>query len=139
MMIQILKTAEEIQDAFPVMEQLRPLLRPSEFLPRVFRQMEQGYHLAAIIDEDEITCLAGFRIQENLAWGKHLYVDDLITQESARSRGYGEAIMDWLKEFAKDEGCKQLHLDSGTQRMLAHRFYFRQNMFINSYHFGMEL
>ena len=140
MRIQILSRAEEIQSAYPVMEQLRPLLIESEFVDRVFSLMQEGYQLAAVFDENEqITCLAGYRIQENLFMGRHLYVDDLITRESTRSQGYGAAMMDWLKQQAREAGCSVLHLDSGTQRQLAHRFYFRQGMLINSYHFSMAL
>ena len=36
-------------------------------------------------------------------------------------------------------GCAQLHLDSGVQREKAHRFYFREGMGVNAYHFRIEL
>lgn len=139
MKIQLLSRADEIAAAYPVMEQLRPLLREDEFVERIFQQMQDGYHLAAVIDDERITCLAGFRIQQNLAMGRHLYVDDLITLESERSRGYGEAMISWLKDYARQNGCQQLHLDSGSHRQLAHRFYFRQGLLINSYHFSLAL
>lgn len=139
MKVKLLSTAEEIQAAYPVMEQLRPLIPAADFTPRVLQQMQDGYRLAGVIDNDQITCLAGYRIQENLAMGRHLYVDDLVTKESTRSKGHGKAMMDWLKKEARDAGCGQLHLDSGSQRHLAHRFYFREGLLIHSYHFAMAL
>jgi len=45
----------------------------------------------------------------------------------------------WLKEVATSERCKVLHLDSGTHRAKAHKFYFSQNFLISDYHFYMEL
>jgi GNAT superfamily N-acetyltransferase len=80
-------------------------------------------------------------VQENLAWGRHLYVDDLSTRAASRGRGHGALLMRWLTERARAEGCEQLHLDSGVmpERESAHRLYFGARMRINSYHFSREL
>jgi GNAT superfamily N-acetyltransferase len=71
--------------------------------------------------------------------GRYLYVDDLVTDESERSKGYGDAIFDWLVNYAKEQNCDQFHLDSGVQRFDAHRFYFRKRMKILAYHFSFDL
>lgn len=71
--------------------------------------------------------------------GKYLYIDDLVTAESQRSKGYGETLVRWLRELAIKEGCTYLHLDSGTHRGRAHKFYFEQGFTIASYHFNEEL
>jgi hypothetical protein len=47
--------------------------------------------------------------------------------------------MDWLKNEARTRGCVQLHLDSGVQREQTHRFYFRERLTINCYHFYTTL
>jgi hypothetical protein len=47
--------------------------------------------------------------------------------------------MDWLKREAKEHGCVQLQLDSGVQREQTHRFYFREGLTINCYHFRIDL
>ena len=76
---------------------------------------------------------------EWLAWGKALYVDDLVTDEAARSSGVGAAMMGWLVTHAREAGCAELHLDSGVQRYGAHRFYLTQRMNITSHHFALRL
>ena len=130
----------EIENCFPVMQELRPHLVQAGFVERVRRQEQQyGYRLAYFEDDQGVKALAGFRISECLASGKFLYVDDLITQADARSKGYGEALLDWLIEYAKANSCEQLQLDSGVQRFGAHRFYFRKRLEITSYHFAMKL
>ena len=67
------------------------------------------------------------------------YVDDLVTDESERSLGYGGALFDWLVAEARAEGCGKLELDSGVQRFAAHRFYLTKRMIISSHHFSLEL
>jgi GNAT superfamily N-acetyltransferase len=83
--------------------------------------------------------VAGFRIIENLVSGKMLYVDDLVTLEEHRSQGYGKAIFDWLVQYARQEGCGYLELDSGVQRFRAHRFYLTNRMIISAHHFRLKL
>ena len=83
--------------------------------------------------------VAGYRISECLSWGKFLYVDDLVTRETDRSKGYGATLFDWLIGQAVKEGCVQFHLDSGVQRFGAHRFYLAKRLDITCHHFALKL
>ncbi len=143
MPIQLAQSDQEISACFPVMQQLRPHLHPEEFVAKVRRQQQGGYQLAFLAIEntgvEQVKAVAGFRISESLSFGKFLYVDDLITQESDRSQGYGEEILQWLMNYAKTQNCQEFHLDSGVQRFAAHRFYFRQRLEITCYHFALKL
>lgn len=144
----IARTDEEIIRCFPAMAELRPHLDLEEFVERIRRQCRgSGYTLAFVKREAEreaeneapVVAVAGYRISECLAWGKFLYVDDLVSLSDLRSQGYGGILFDWLVERARVEGCGELHLDSGVQRFGAHRFYLRRRMDITSHHFAMRL
>jgi GNAT superfamily N-acetyltransferase len=140
--VQTIRNAEtpaEIEHCFAVMTQLRPHLQREEFMPRVQRQMTDGYRLAYLSVDNLVKAVAGYRLLENLAWGRFLYVDDLVTAEAARSQGYGKDLLAWLAEHARQNGCAQLHLDSGAQRQDAHRFYLREAMVNTGFHFVMKL
>ena len=122
------------------MRELRTHLRDEdEFVERVLRQPEQGYRLAFLEAAGEVRAVAGYRVSENLAWGRFLYVDDLVTATADRGTGWGRMLFDWLVAEAHREGCAQLHLDSGVQRFAAHRFYFARRMEISSHHFALPL
>lgn len=129
----------QIARCFPTFTELRPHLTLESFVMRVKRQQADGYRLAFLQDEGECVCCAGFRILENLAWGRFLYVDDLVTRETARSRGFGGEMLRWLVDYARREGCDEFHLDSGTQRTGAHRFYFKHGLLVKTFHFSMAL
>ena len=138
--IRIAKTPKEILRCHPVMRELRPLWQnPEQFVERVQRQQEQGYQLAFVESNEEICAVAGYRFMESLFSGKFLYVDDLVTRESDRSRGFGGELLDWLIEQAREHDCENLELDSGVQRFDAHRFYFSKRMSISSYHFQIKI
>lgn len=139
-MIKEVLTDAEISATFPVMCQLRSHLAEDEYLEMIRRMRRSGYRLAAAVTGDgKVRCVAGYRIVEFLAYGKFLYVDDLVTAEDTRSEGHGRRMIGWLADVAREEGCGSLQLDSGVQRHEAHRFYFREGMKISSYHFAMAL
>jgi GNAT superfamily N-acetyltransferase len=133
------ETKKEILRCYPVMVQLRPHLSESDFVAQVERQRQEGFQLAFVEDAGGVKSVAGFRILEYLAWGKVLYVDDLVTAESDRSKGFGQELFAWLLQEAKANDCDQLHLDSGVHRFGAHRFYLGQRLDIIAHHFAVKL
>lgn len=138
--IRLATTDAEIAATFGVMAQLRTHLKEAEYVALVRRQAgESGYRLACLHDGGRVCAVAGFRITHSLAWGRHVYIDDLISDESRRSLGYGEALLDWVAAFGREQECAELHLDSGVQRHGAHRFYLRSRMDITCYHFRLTL
>jgi GNAT superfamily N-acetyltransferase len=135
MSIRFARSTDELRSCFDVMKQLRPRLELETFPERILRQQESGYRLVMALDGERVVAVAGFRIGENLAWGRFLYVDDLVTDAASRSAGHGARLLAWLEQHAVDQGCDELHLDSGVQRFGAHRFYLRHGMDITSHHF----
>lgn len=137
--VSLARNDQEIQSCFDVMAALRPHLKREEFVSRIRRQQQgSGYELAYLA-AGTVKAVAGFRISECLAWGKFLYVDDLVAGSSDRSQGYGGILFDWLVDYARAAGCDEFHLDSGVQRFDAHRFYLRKRMAIEAHHFGLKL
>jgi GNAT superfamily N-acetyltransferase len=123
------------------MRVLRPHIESeAAFLAQVRRQQASaGWRLIHVEDAGAPVAAAGFRVSEWLAWGKALYVDDLICLESHRGQGFAEALMLWMEDLARNEGCAQFHLDSGTHRLGAHRFYHRLKLAVTSFHFQKDL
>ena len=129
-------TDEQILQTREVMLELRPSVSAGAYLATVRRMMaSDDYRLAAVVEQGAVRAVAGYRYMELLYCGKIMYVDDLNTDPECRSKGYGKLLMDWLKKEAKVNGCSELHLDSGVQREQTHRFYFREHLTINCYHF----
>lgn len=133
------ETDVDILRCHAVMRQLRPDHDPGRLVAQVRRQQREGYRLVMLEEGGRPVAVAGYRLSENLAWGRFLYVDDLVTDSAARSRGYGRRLLDWLLATAREAGCRELHLDSGVQRTDAHRFYRREGLDLTSHHFRIVL
>ncbi len=125
------------QGVLEVMLQLRSQYDHQSLAAQIDKQMASGYQVVYVKENNEILAVAGFVVGEKLAWGKHIYIDDLVTNAKCRSTGVGAFLIDWFKSYAKQIGCQQLHLDSGVQRFAAHRFYLREHFAIASHHFSI--
>lgn len=137
MEVRLLATDAELELVSPILLQLRPDYSQAGLIDQIKRQQVLGYQVAYVIEEKRVLCVAGFIIGSKLGWKKHLYVDDLVTTSTHRSKGAGKKLLDWLREYALSHGCQQFHLDSGVQRFEAHRFYLREGFKISSHHFAI--
>lgn len=140
MTVKLITSPEEITDCFDVFFELRPHLKSKEeFLSNILLQQQEGFHLAAIFERKEAVAAVGFRFMTTLAWGKILYIDDLITKASLHGKGHGRALLDYATQQAKESNCNQIHLDSGYMRNKAHRFYLHYGFELTSHHFSLKL
>jgi GNAT superfamily N-acetyltransferase len=137
MNVRIAKSDAELERISGVLLQLRPAFNPLTLAAQIKQQMSAGYQVAYVESDGEVLCVAGFVVGTKLAWGKHIYVDDLVTSATRRSLGTGATMISWLKSHARELGCTQLHLDSGVQRFGAHKFYLREGFSISSHHFAI--
>jgi GNAT superfamily N-acetyltransferase len=139
MRIFLVETDADIDACYPVIAELRPHIARDAFVPQVHRQhVESGYALVALADPD-IVAVAGIRIAEWLPTGRCLEIEDLVTKDGARSKGYGAALFDWIVEHARRESCNELKLVSNVTRFAAHRFYLNRGMSILAHFFSMPL
>lgn len=134
------KNQEHIRSCYALMLQLRPHLKTQEeFITQVLHQMQEGYLLAYLQENGAVRSLAGFRILTFLAWGKVLYIDDLVSDEAARKHGHASKVLQYVIDRAKEAHCDEVHLDSGPQRHDAHRLYLNHGFKIIGHHFALDM
>ncbi|WP_323740429.1 GNAT family N-acetyltransferase [Filobacillus milosensis] len=119
-----LQSQNEILEAFSVMKQLRKHLDEETYLDLVLDAKEKDrYKMFALIDEEEIVAVTGFKPMTTLYYGRFVWVCDLVTDENKRSKGYGEKLLTYVHKWAKENNYESIALSSGLQRTDAHRFY----------------
>ena len=121
-----------------VHRQLRTELS-SDYVAQLSQVFENGAHMMVAVNHEQVVGLAVWRVIINTFEGRRFYVDDLVTDESHRSQGVGQAMLTNLDLLARQHHCDVLTLDSGTQRIRAHAFYFREGMHIPSFCFRKKL
>lgn len=139
MNIKIAETDAEIMECFAVLAELRPHLTADSFVETVRRlEANTNFRLVYLFD-DAVKAVAGIRVAEWLYSGRYLEIEDLITTHTARSKGYGGLLFDWLHQYAKAKNCHQLRLVSGVARESAHRFYIAKGMVFEAKYFSMTI
>lgn len=132
---------EDTATAFNALGVLRPhLVDVNQFVNQVNKtQRAEGYRMLGVFETGKTQAVAvcGFRVRTNLASGKHLHIDDLITVPQCRSKGYANLLLDRVYEIAKQEGASKVQAASnvGGERASAHRLYFDQGFAITAHHF----
>ncbi|HWJ64241.1 MAG TPA: GNAT family N-acetyltransferase [Acidimicrobiales bacterium] len=121
---------------FDLLGQLRPGLTRDLFAELTTVGYDQGLRFLVAYDSDGLpTAAAGYRILTT-SRGRILYVDDLVTSEALRSRGFASRLLAELRSRSRDAACACLELDSGVTNTRAHRFYLRERLDIGAYHFA---
>jgi len=138
--MQHLESPQDLRACLPLMRELRPHLKEeADFVERVHRMRTDGYRLLAAMADGQAVALAGYRLQENLVYGRFLYVDDLVVAEGRRGERWGARLLQALDAAARDSGCARLVLDTGLGNALAQRFYFRAGLLTSAIRFSKSL
>jgi len=122
--IRELENEQEWIKAFSIMKQLRTQLDEDSYLELVKEATQkENYKMAALFINSKMIAVTGFMPMITLYNGRFTWVCDLITDNSYRSKGYGEALIEYVQNWSKENGFDIVSLSSGLQRKDAHRFY----------------
>lgn len=135
-----MRTQSELEHCFRVMKELRPHLDFETYL-KIYGESHRadGYEIVAIESRGEILAVMGYRFLWDFVRGKHLYIDDLVTTEAARSQGMGAHMLRYAEEIAAQSECKSLRLCTGVENTLGIKFYERNGWMNRSLAFVKKL
>ena len=103
--------------------ELRPhFASRADLVAQVDAQRASGYRVVASFENGaaDAAAAAGFWIRESLAWGRFLYVDDLVTRQALRGRGHADAVMAWMVEEMRGQAalsCTSTRASGPSARM----------------------
>lgn len=134
--IKHIESDADLDASFPVMKELRLHLSDrATYAAQIAQQRTQGYRLLAAWRDGAIAGLAGYRLLDNLLYGRFVYVDDLVVTAALHRCGLGERLLQAARQQAVALRCKHFVLDTGLHMALAQRFYFRQGLLAEGMHF----
>jgi N-acetylglutamate synthase-like GNAT family acetyltransferase len=95
----------------------------------VLRQIIEtpGQHVLVLEERGKIVGTAALSVMPNVSHRGTPYaiIENVVVDEKARSKGYGELLMRHAIEEARRAGCYKVSLTSSKRRSEAHRFYER--------------
>lgn len=124
----------DLERCYPIMKELRPHLSFEDYISTYNdSHAADGYEIVAIEDQGQILAVMGYRFLSDYVRGKHVYVDDLVSTEKARSQGLGAELLKFAEEIAKTNNCKSLRLCTGIENDRGIKFYDRNGWTKRSY------
>jgi GNAT superfamily N-acetyltransferase len=132
----------EIEAALRQGEALHRTIRPhmtGDYVAYLERMAEEGAGMVQLLHEDEVRAIAVWRTFLTTYCGRRFEIDDIVTAEGYRSRGYGATLIKALEAKARSLSCDEVMLTSATWRADAHRFYFRERYAIAAFLFTKKI
>jgi GNAT superfamily N-acetyltransferase len=133
-------TANDLERCYPIMKELRPHLSFEDYVS-IYNESHKadGYQIVAIEDKGNVLAVMGYRFLSDFVRGKHVYVDDLVATEKARSQGLGAELLKFAEGVAEATGCKSLRLCTGIQNERGIQFYERNGWAKRSFAYTKKL
>ncbi len=114
----------DLEKCFSVMKELRPHLTLAEYIAIYEEARQEGnYTIIALEENNQILALMGYRKLTDFVRGRHLYIDDLVVTEKARSKGLGAVLLKQAEQIAQEKGYKVLRLCTGIENKRGMNFY----------------
>lgn len=121
---------KEYLNAYNILVQLRTDITKESYLYLLKEMKKDGYMLFGLYKDKELVSLVGFSLRVNFYNKRHVFVYDLVTDIKYRSLGYGEELLNFVDKWAKENNTEYVALESGIQRVEAHKFYEKKLSYI---------
>ncbi len=135
MEVRKLKTKEEMLNSYDILLEVYPHLTMEEYSNELDIMLRNSYGQVVVMDNDLIAGLTGYWIGSKLWCGKYMELDNVVVAELYRRKGVGKLLFDYMEQWAKDEKCTMLALDSYTTNFKAHKFFYGQGYGPKGFHF----
>ncbi|MBN2894744.1 MAG: GNAT family N-acetyltransferase [Campylobacterales bacterium] len=110
---------QELDSAFGLIALLHPDLSFEQFESRIYAMRDQNLQLHAIYEHDTPICIALSCVLISVRLGHYWHLFDLITHPQWRFRGYGKAMLGYLRDQARVLGCEHFVIESANASMEA--------------------
>lgn len=104
---------ESLSAAGELHRSLRPNL-PDDYQAYMRRMFAEGAEMVVATVNGVAKLLAVYRCHHTTFHGLRFYVDDLVTVEGDRGKGYGNFLLSWCEKRARERGCDFFDLESGV-------------------------
>ena len=97
------------------------------------------YHCFGLWQDEKLVAMSNGWITIRFYSGKQLEVDNVIVDPDLRSKGVGKFFFARIQEWANQQDCKTIELNTYVQNSKSHKFYFNEGYAILGFHFQKVL
>lgn len=133
-------TAADLDLVAPLANKLHPhldLATVRAFMEEMFQF--PTYHCFGLMQGDRLVAVSNGWITVRIYSGKQLEVDNVIVDPDLRSKGVGKFFFAGIQQWALQNQCKTIELNTFVQNSKSHKFYFNEGYKILGFHFQKTL
>ena len=136
----VLETVEEILPTLPLMNQMYPDITAQDYKTATIEMVNNNsYKMVGVYDQDKLIAVSGYWILRMFYCGKYLQISNLVVDKECRSGGVGAKILEYLENYANEQGCDHCVLDSYIDNTKSHEFFKKQGFYVRGLHFLKKL
>lgn len=135
-----ISSIEDLKKCFPLLLQLRPHLTEESFF-KLYEEAHKldGYRIVVLEQDHQFLALMGYRWTTDFIRGRHIYIDDLVTDQNHQSNGLGAEVLRYAEDLALQNNCKTLRLCAGTENERGIQFYQRNGWTLRAHAFVKKI
>src|SRR5580692_4411352 len=133
-------TIRDSNTIVPLANKLHPATAPEiirDYLADMFSF--PTYHCFGLWQNGKLVAVSNGWITVRFYSGKQLEVDNVIVDPDLRSKGMGKYFFACIQEWALQNDCKTIELNTYVQNSKSHKFYFNEGYKILGFHFQKVL
>src|SRR5579872_7360297 len=124
----------------PLANKLHPSMDPEKvrtLLAEMFNL--PTYHCFGLWQDGKLVAMSNGWITVRIYSGKQLEVDNVIVDPDLRSQGVGKYFFQQIDNWAKENQCNTIELNTFVANSKSHKFYFNEGYKILGFHFQKAL
>lgn len=106
---------------------------------RLDAMVKQGYRCVGVYDEERLIGISGLWILTKYYVGKHLEPDNVIIHPDYRGKGLGKILMQWIYNYAREEGCVASELNCYVDNVEGQKFWEHEGYVVIGKHAQKKL
>lgn len=134
-----LLTESDKPDIIPFLRLLNDKIQEELLNSRLEEMFTHNYKCVGIFKAEKLIGLSGLWILTKYYVGRHIEPDNVIIHPGYRGEGIGEAMMQWIYEYAVSQGCIASELNCYVNNHAGQKFWANQGYKIIGFHYQKNL
>lgn len=130
---------DDIETILPLLQLLDANIPEDILTQRLVDMKQSNYLCAGVYDGEELIGISGLWILNKYYVGKHIEPDNVIIHPDYRNKGVGELLMEWIHNFAKEQGCNASELNCYVSNQKGVAFWYKQGYRMLGFHMRKDL
>lgn len=99
----------------------------------------QNYLCFGLFSKSSLVGISSGWITVRLYSGKQLEIDNVVIDQTFRSKGLGKKFLQYIENWAIENNCKHIELNTYVRNTRSHKFYYNLNYSTIGFHLWKKL